>query len=62
MNSRAAILFAKTGFAVFPDTLDEDEICEIPRRLVLLETANAGTRRLLNEPWCLKSPMQLLTD
>ena len=53
MDSRAVIQFGKAGFAVFPDILDEDEVCEISRQLVLLGTANAGTRRLLNEAWCL---------
>ena len=45
MNSRAVIQFEKAGFAVFPDILDEAEICEISRQLLLLGTANAGTRR-----------------
>lgn len=50
MNSRAVIEFEKAGFAVLPDILNEDEVCEISRQLVLLGTANAGTRHLLNEP------------
>ena len=62
MNPRAVIQFEKSGFAVFPDILDEDEVCEISRQLVLLGTANASTRRLLNEPWCLGLGQRLLRD
>jgi hypothetical protein len=62
MNSRAVIQFEKAGFAVFPNIPDEDEVCEISRQLVLLGTANAGTRRLLNEPWCLGLGQRLVRD
>jgi ectoine hydroxylase-related dioxygenase (phytanoyl-CoA dioxygenase family) len=62
MNSRAAIHFEKAGFAVLADILDAEEVCEISRQLVLLGTANAGTRRLLNEPWCLGLGQRLVRD
>ena len=62
MNSRAVIQFENAGFAVFPDILDEAEICEILRQLLLLGTANAGTRRLLNEPWCLDLGQRLVRN
>jgi Phytanoyl-CoA dioxygenase (PhyH) len=62
MNSRAAIQFEKAGFAVFQDILDADEVREISLQLVLLRTANAGTRRLLNEPWCLGQAQRLVGD
>jgi ectoine hydroxylase-related dioxygenase (phytanoyl-CoA dioxygenase family) len=62
MNSRAVIRFEKAGFAVVPDILDEDEVCEISRQLEFLGTANAGTRRLLNEPWCRGLGQRLARD
>lgn len=52
MNSGAVSRFEEGGFAVVPDVLDEDEVSEISRQLEPLGTANAGTRRLLNEAWC----------
>ncbi len=52
MNSAAVSRFEEAGFALVPDILDEDEVCEISHQLEPLGTANAGTRRLLNEAWC----------
>jgi hypothetical protein len=51
MNSQAVIQFERAGFVDVPNILDDDEVCEISRRLEFLGTTNAGTRRLLNEPW-----------
>lgn len=62
MNSRAVLQFEKAGFGVFSDVLDKDESCEISRQPVLLGTANAGTRRLLNEPWCPGLGQRLVRD
>jgi hypothetical protein len=62
MNSRAVIQIETAGFAVIPDILDEDEVCEISRQLEFLGTANAGTRRLLNEPWCRGLGQRLARD
>lgn len=52
MSSGAVVQIERAGFAVIPDILDEEEVCEVSRQLDFLGTANAGTRRLLNEAWC----------
>lgn len=62
MSSRAVIQLEKVGFTVIPDILDEDEVREIARHLGRLGTANAGTRRLLNEPWCRGLGQRLARD
>jgi len=46
MNSRAVIQIERAGFAVIPNIIEQDEVCEISRQLEFPETANAGTRRL----------------
>ena len=49
MNLRAVIQIKRAGFAVIPDILDEDEVCEISLQLEFLGTANAPYGRLEDE-------------
>jgi hypothetical protein len=42
MSSEAVVQIERAGFAVIPDILDEEEVCEVSRQLEFLGTANAG--------------------
>lgn len=62
MSARAEIQLEKVGFAVIPDILDENEVDEVLRQLKRVATSSAGTRGLLNEPWCRELGRRLVRD
>jgi ectoine hydroxylase-related dioxygenase (phytanoyl-CoA dioxygenase family) len=44
--------FAVDGFTVLPGVIDESLCTEISDRIEALNVAGAGSRRLLEQPWC----------
>jgi hypothetical protein len=41
-----------SGYAVIPDVVGNDEISDIERFIADVSSGVAGTRRLINRPWC----------
>jgi hypothetical protein len=44
--------FATDGFLVLPDVVDDSACIEISRRIEALKVSGAGSRRMLEQPWC----------
>jgi len=50
--SRRIEQFVELGYALIRDVLDADECKQIARQVPSSRLASAGTRRLLEQPWC----------
>src|ERR1044072_1948022 len=56
------MMLQQSGFAVVPGLLDEREIDDIAHQLERSGILHAGTRRLLDEPWCRELREKLARD
>lgn len=62
LMERAALWEPQLAYAVIPDVLPDEDLLTITRRLDRLSEGRAGTRTLLDEPWCAVLGQRLLND
>jgi ectoine hydroxylase-related dioxygenase (phytanoyl-CoA dioxygenase family) len=56
---RLGARFKEDGYAVLPDVLSDGELGELSRRAVSIDADGVGTRRLLEQPWCVAAARAL---